>query len=104
MDRKTAVTWAVWALGNDQSEGIVTSISVKSGRGRRNISFATCTAMMVMLRLMPIRAASPILPHLIERMQDSADKGSSRYNEPSQVIVKKKESMGLLWIIRAITN
>jgi hypothetical protein len=53
---------------------------------------------------MPIRAASPILPHLIERMQDSADKGSSRYNEPNQVIVKKKESMGLLWIIRAITN
>jgi hypothetical protein len=102
--RKKAVTCAVWALGNDQSEGIVTSISMMAGRGLRNISFATCTEMMVRPRLRLIRTASSILPYQISKRQNRADKGSSRYNDPSQVIVKKKESMSVLWIMRVMTN
>ena len=102
--RKKAVTCAVWALGNDQSDGIVTSISIIAGRGLRNISFATCTDMMVRPRLRPIRTASSSLPYQNSKRQNRADKGSSRYNDPSQVIVKKKESISVLWIMRAMTH
>ena len=46
-ERKKAVAWAVWPLGNDQSVGVETRCTSESGLGLRKINLAVWTAIAV---------------------------------------------------------
>lgn len=91
--RKKAVAWAVWALGNDQSDGIATISSAVEGRGLRNISFSAWTETIVINKLQLIKITCPFLPAQSSRIQSRADSGKRIYSDPNQVMVTKNKSI-----------
>lgn len=87
------MAWAVCALGNDQSEGMVTKSSVVDGRGRRNTNFAIWTEIMVISKLAMIKIACPDLPDKSSGKQIKTEIGKRRYSDPIHVSVVKKRSI-----------